>query len=116
MNNIFFDVKYDKATLKSNGKETDITNKINLCDLIKSIEINGKPIDFKKNNKLIPELMEFLHSKNNEETEEEEKPEEEEDDFKKDMDLLAELFEEKSRHIKKSLELLKKLNVISDKK
>ena len=38
-----------------------------------------------------------------------------EDDFKKDMELLNELFEEKSRHIKKNLELLKKLNVISDK-
>ena len=39
-----------------------------------------------------------------------------EDDFFKDMDLLNELFEEKARHIKKNLELLKKLNVISDKK
>ena len=39
-----------------------------------------------------------------------------EDDLKKDMELLNELFEEKSRHIKKSLELLKKLNVISYKK
>ena len=38
-----------------------------------------------------------------------------EDDFKKDMELLNELFEEKTRHIKKNLELLKKLNVISDK-
>ena len=39
-----------------------------------------------------------------------------EDDFKKDMDLLCELFEEKARHVKKNLELLKKLNVLSDKK
>ena len=39
-----------------------------------------------------------------------------EDDFKKDMELLNELFEEKSRFIKKKLEILKKLNVISDKK
>ena len=66
--------------------------------------------------KMIKE-MEKQKEKEKEEREKKEKervplhffPEEEniEDDFKKDMDLLCELFEEKARHVKKKLELLK---------
>ena len=70
--------------------------------------------------------MEKQKEKEKEEREKKEKervplhflPEEQniEDDFLKDMDLLNELFEEKSKHVKKNLEILKKLNVLSDKK
>ena len=84
---------------------------------------NGEQEELKKR---IKEMEKQKEQKEQEKKQKEEKdlfplhflPEEPEieDDFKKDMELLNELFEEKSRHIKKSLELLKKLNVISYKK
>ena len=38
------------------------------------------------------------------------------DDFKKDFDLLFDLFKEKSKHMQSSQELFKKNNVISENK
>ena len=48
MNCLFFEPRINKALLVSNVKETDITNEINVWDLIEKITINDKPIDFKK--------------------------------------------------------------------
>ena len=53
-----------KAISVINGKETDITNEVNVWDLIEKITINDKPIDFKNN---ILNLNEFynLEKENN---------------------------------------------------
>ena len=64
MNCFVFEPQIDKAILVRNGKETDITNEINVWDLIEKITINDKPIDLKNN---IFDLNEFynLEKQNN---------------------------------------------------
>ena len=56
MNYLFIEPQCDKAIWRSNRKETDITIKINLWDLIEKVTINDEPIDFKNN---INNLKEF---------------------------------------------------------
>ena len=60
MNCFVFEPQIDKAILVRNGKETVITNEINVWDLIEKITINDKPIDFKNN---IFDLNEFYNLK-----------------------------------------------------
>ena len=47
------------AKLIKNGEEKDIT--LNFWDLVQKVTMNGKSIDFKELNKVIPELIEFQY-------------------------------------------------------
>ena len=47
MNYFVFEPQINKAVSVINGKETDITNEVNVWDLMEKITINDKPIDFK---------------------------------------------------------------------
>ena len=64
-----------------------------------NFQLKIKVVDFEE-----IELKEFIPKEDDSE-----KEEDIDDDFKKDMDLIFELFKEKTRHIKKSLEILKAL-------
>lgn len=116
-----FKIPFEKVFCDNGGEQEELKKRVK--EMEKQKEEEEKEQEELK--KIIKE-MEKQKEKEKEEREKKEKervplhflPEEQniEDDFLKDMDLLNELFEEKARHIKKNLELLKKLNVISDKK
>ena len=50
-------------TVKSaiNGVEKDTTNESSFHDVVQKVTLNGESIDFKKLNKLIPEVIEFQY-------------------------------------------------------
>ena len=50
-----------KVTSVKNGVEKDITNELNFHDVVEKVTLNGKSIDFKELNKLIPELIDFQY-------------------------------------------------------
>ena len=95
-----FKIPFEKVFCDNGGEQEELKKRVKEMEKQKEKEKEERE---KKEKERVP--LHFL-------------PEEQniEDDFLKDMDLLNELFEEKARHIKKNLELLKKLNVISDKK
>ena len=70
-----------------------------------NFQLKIKVVDFEE-----IELKEFIPKEDDSE-----KEEDIDDDFKKDMDLIFELFKEKTRHIKTSLKILKTLNAIKNK-
>jgi len=113
-------IPFEKLFCDNGGEQKELEKRVK--EMEKQKEEEEKEQEELK--KIIKE-MEKQKEKEKEEREKKEKervplhflPEEQniEDDFLKDMDLLNELFEEKSKHVKKNIEILKKLNVFSDK-